>query len=270
MSKEERSRYIRAVQSLSTDPRTKERYRELGRLHEDHFCKILHCMVFFLPWHRLLILHYENLLREIEPNVTLAYWDWSMVMAKPFDSNLWDDNLWSFGGSGHGVNSTVTDGPFKEPEWKMVPENDTNSELQLRRDLHYSYPDTFIPSALHMALLFKYEPHEFHKFLTVFQSYHDNVHNVAFGLKSTMSNSFSAWTPEFFLHHTFMDKFWSEWQEKGYPYKYIDYYMKQTRYMQKTQYLPRDLMDLKYQEGNVCVTYEESPNDRIHKMLRSK
>ena len=270
MTKEERLRYIRAVHGLSTDHRTKEKYHKLAHYHEDHFCEILHCMVFFLPWHRWFILQYENLLRDIEPNVTLTYWDWSMVMAKPFDSNLWDNNPWSFGGSGHGVNNTVINGPFKEPDWKMVPGGDPDSYLELRRDLQYSYPAPFIPSALHMALLFKYEPHEFHKFLTVFQSYHDNIHNIAFGLESTMSNLFSAWTPEFFLHHTYIDKFWYEWQEQGHDYKYIEYYMKQTRYMQGTEYLPRDMMDIKYQEGNVCVTYEESPNDWIHKMLRSK
>jgi hypothetical protein len=40
--------------------------------------------------------------------------------------------------------------------------------------------------------------------------------------------------------------------------------------MQATDYLPRDVLDLKYQEGNVCVSYEESSDDWIHKKLRSK
>ena len=85
-----------------------------------------------------------------------------------------------------------------------------------------------------------------------------------------MCKKHSAWTPEFFLHHTFIDKYWSEWQEQGDDYKFSDYFMKQTRFMQATDYLPRDFMDIQYQEANVCGSYEESSNDWIHKRLRSK
>lgn len=269
LSREERRRYIHAVKAMRTDPRTSKRYYDLGHIHVDNFCKVLHCKVFFLPWHRWFILQYENLLREIDPNVTLVYWDWSMVMVNPFDVNLWDDNEWSFGGDGIGVNHTVITGPFKEPEWQMIPPYGPDADLQLRRYLHFTYPAPGIASALHLAILLKLKPHQFQEWLTIYQSWHDNVHNKGFGWESTMSNTYSAWTPEFFLHHTFIDKYWSEWQEQGYDYKYISFYMKQTRYMQGTQYLPRDLADLKYQEGNVCATYQKSLNDWIHKMLRS-
>ncbi|CAB4020488.1 tyrosinase-like isoform X2, partial [Paramuricea clavata] len=140
LSREERRRYIHAVKAIRTDPRTSKRFYDFGHLHVDYFCKVLHCTVFFLPWHRWFILQYKNFLREIEPNVTLVYWDWSMVMVNPFDVNLWDDNEWSFGGDGDGVNHTVITGPFKEPEWQMVPSYGPDAALQLRRYLNYTYP----------------------------------------------------------------------------------------------------------------------------------
>ncbi|CAB4013123.1 Tyrosinase [Paramuricea clavata] len=269
LTKEERRQYIYAVKAVRSDPRTSKKFYDLAAFHQLHFCVEIHCKVNFLPWHRWYILQYENLLREIVPNVTLVYWDWSAVMANPFDNDIWDDNDWSFGGNGNGVNNTVIAGPFKEPEWKMVPGDGPFGDLQLRRDLGYSYPYAGIPSALHLAIMLKLKPDDLHKMLAVLIGYHNNIHGRAFGPNSTMSFIYSIWAPEFFLHHTFLDKYWSEWQEQGYEYKYTAYYVNQTRYMLGTHYLPNDFMDLKYQEGNVCVTYEDSTEEWIHKKLRS-
>jgi hypothetical protein len=255
---------------VRTDPRTSKKFYELAVFHQLHFCVEIHCKVIFLPWHRWYILQYENLLREIVPNITLVYWDWSAVMVNPFDINLWDDNDWSFGGNGNGVNNTVISGPFKEPEWKMVAGDGPYGNLQLRRVFSYTYPEPAIPSALHLAILLKLKADEFLEMLDVLIGYHNNIHSKAFGAKSTMSYAYSIWAPEFFLHHTFIDKYWSEWQEQGYEHKYTAYYMNQTRHMLGTHYLPKDFMDIKYQEGNVCVSYEDSTEEWIHKKLRSK
>ena len=268
LSKKERLRYINAIKTLSTDPRYQREYYDLLETHGYHFCKALHCSVFFLPWHRWFILRYENLLREIDPEVTLVYWDWSMVMGTPWDINLWDDNDYSFGGNGDpAVNHVVDTGPFKQPEWKMVPASGPDSTLEITRYFNYTKPD--IASALHLAILFKLKPRDFMEWMTVYQCWHNNVHCSGLGWRSTMCNTKSAWTPEFFLHHTFLDKYWSEWQEQGDDYRFSQYWMNQTRFMQATDYLPRDVLDLKYQEGNVCVSYEESSDDWIHKKLRS-
>ena len=269
LSKDERLRYINAIKTLSTNPRYQRKYYDLLNTHKHYFCKALHCYVFFLPWHRWFILRYENLLREIEPNITLVYWDWSMAMGAPWDVNLWDDNDHSFGGNGNSSYHHLVDtGAFKYPEWKMVPGSGPESKIHLTRYFNYTRPD--IVSALHLAILFKLKPHNFMKWIINYQCWHNNVHCSAFGWQSTMCNTHSAWTPEFFLHHTFIDKYWSEWQKQGHDYKFSDYFMNQTRFMQGTYYLPRDVMDLQYQEGNVCVSYEESSDDWIHKKLRSE
>ena len=239
------------------------------QIHHKFFCKALHCRVYFLPWHRWYILQYENLLREVDSSLTLAYWDWSMEAGRPWDVNLWDDNDHSLGGNGNPVDHAVDTGPFRQPEWQMIPGAGQDSDVKLERYFGYTAPN--IASALHLAILFKYyKPHEFEKFITVFQSWHDNVHCSAIGWNSTMCTTGAAWAPEFFLHHTFVDKYWSEWQEQGVDYKYNDYYVKQTRFMQGTNFLAGDVLDLNNQEGGVCITYEESEDDWIHKTLRSK
>lgn len=269
LTKDERRRYINALKTVTRDPRYQRQYYDLLISHKYHFCKALHCNLFFLPWHRWFLIGYENILRQVDPNITLIYWDWSVVMGTPWDINLWDDNDYSFGGNGNSSYYHIVDtGGFKQPEWKIVPGAGPYSKINMTRYFNYTKPD--IPSALHLALLFKLEAQEAVNWLTVFQSWHNNIHCASFGWPSTMCHGDAAWTPEFFLHHAFLDKYWSEWQEKGDEYMYIDFYMNQTRIMQGSDYLPRDILDLKYQEGNVCVTYEESVDDWLHKKLRSK
>ena len=270
LTPEERLQYIYAVKTARSDPRYSKRFYDLGYFHTVNFCKELHCKVNLLPWHRWFILQFENLLREIVPNITLAYWDWSMVMANPFGVDLWDDNDWSFGGNGNGINNTVITGPFKEPEWKMIPGDDPFGDIQLKRKFNYTYPGPGIPSALHIAILFKLKPDEAQEFLDVLLGWHNNIHGKAFGFASTMSKQYSVWSPEFFPHHAFVDKFWTDWQEQGYDYQFLPFFTNQTKYMIGTHYLPIDFVDTKYQQGNVCVTYERSKEEWIHKLLRSK
>jgi tyrosinase len=103
----------------------------------------------FLPWHRQLILDFENALRAADSslhggapsNLTLPYWDWVHYRAKK--SFWWWGKIWNtdmMGGDGKsGTQNAVTDGPFRAPapnsdgDWKLfyTPDQPGSPPLQM-------------------------------------------------------------------------------------------------------------------------------------------
>ena len=75
----------------------------------------------------------------------------------------------------------------------------------------------------------------------------------------------SAAAPEFFLHHSMVDKIWNDWQKKGPAYKNA-YFPTVTQFMPCTSIRPSVFIDLSNLPGGVKVEYEESAV--VH--LRSK
>ena len=69
-----------------------------------------HMAAAFGPWHRVFLHHFESELQEINPNVTLPYWDWTAD--HDASSTMWNPDL--LGGNGEGVDGRVVDGPFAE------------------------------------------------------------------------------------------------------------------------------------------------------------
>ncbi len=71
----------------------------------------------FFPWHRQFLLLFEQELREIEPEVTVPYWDWAADRAK--DSYVWDNNF--MGGNGDpNEGYAVMTGPFRKEKWTIA------------------------------------------------------------------------------------------------------------------------------------------------------
>ena len=79
MTTGDREKYIRAVVTASTDSRYKADYDRLITLHKTIFNSGIHGRDHFLPWHRWFVLQYENILRRVDCQVTVPFWDWSLV-----------------------------------------------------------------------------------------------------------------------------------------------------------------------------------------------
>lgn len=62
----------------------------------------------FLPWHREYLRRFERALQEIDPNVSLPYWDWTVDRTPT--ASLWGPDF--MGGNGTGADQRVMDGPF--------------------------------------------------------------------------------------------------------------------------------------------------------------
>ncbi|XP_028405797.1 uncharacterized protein LOC114528378 [Dendronephthya gigantea] len=262
LSKEELIRYINAVKKASTDPRYKRKYDQLLTLHVELFRRI-HKKDFFLTWHRWFLLQYENLLRKIDCRVTLPYWDWTLVAGKPFtfgEGDFWASGEEGFGGNGSPPGGCVKTGPFREGEWSLIRSAGGGC---LKRNFNGRFPDLISLASL---LKSTSKPEDFSKFESQLRVVFHN--NVACGIGGTMCTKHGASAPEFFPHHGFIDKIWSDWQKQSPAHKFHKFFKYQKGDMPATRgYRSRDFLDLSNQPDCVCVDYGEARNN-VSKLIK--
>lgn len=125
MSIPERMRYIQAYKKVTTTEPFKSRYEALV-LDHPKLASHIHTMEQFLPWHRLMLLNFEKLLQEVDPNVALPYWDWSLTHLSPWRTStldIWSSHPWGLGGNGDDITGCVNNGPFASDQWGIVTVN---------------------------------------------------------------------------------------------------------------------------------------------------
>ena len=208
MTQEEKCRYVDAVRNVSTTPPYKACYDQLIELYNTtgiHGTQ----NSFFLPWHRWYILGFENLLRNIDCRITVPYWDWSLSPNSWQNSSVWDATC-GFGGDGSDNSSCVTTGPFAYPSWNVTRSAGSGC---LKRAFSGSVPDCATVAFLQQTKL--ESSNSWRLALEVTLS-----NNVHCRIGQTMCSRDSPNDPIFFLHHAFIDKLWSDWQNRGIEYKY--------------------------------------------------
>lgn len=181
---DEKERFVDAVRQLRAEDNGYDRYVDL---HRDHFFGgMAHGGSGFLPWHREYLRRFENDLQEIDPDVTLPYWDWTEDAARTPDSSLWADDF--MGGDG----APVPTGPFSE--WGI--------DRFLGRGTARGLPTgEEVETALALAT--------FPAFTARFEGIHGVPHNWVGG---TMATTESPADPVFWLHHANVDRIWAQWQ----------------------------------------------------------
>ena len=124
LTDEEKSRYIDAVKMVSMDPLYSQLYNELISRHKRSFTtdiQLLNASISqFIPWHRYFLLEYETLLRFVDPNITIPYWDWTVRPMDIYSESIFDPNL-GFGNSANETSLCVSSGPFQEGEFEVTP-----------------------------------------------------------------------------------------------------------------------------------------------------
>lgn len=90
-------------------------YDALVRTHDKYFVpdrdrklRVGHMSPSFFPWHRLYLLEFERKLQELDPAVSIPYWDWTTDTSPV--SSLWADDF--LGGTGRASDRKVMTGPF--------------------------------------------------------------------------------------------------------------------------------------------------------------
>ena len=244
MSLEERTRLIKAFKLLSSDPRYKSDYEKLGKLHT-----IVPEPKYFYPWHRWYVLELENLLRQIDCRITIPYWEWIKDAAHwtrgSEIEDVWNPGAHGLGGNGVSPFNCVMDGSFKKGEYSLPQSAGGNC---LKRHFNYSCN---LPNAEQAKKVLKEANYTVFSD-TIFVGLHLIFHKC---IGASQYFKTAPYNLEFWLHHSFLDKLWVEWEKNN---KGSKRGLSRIRYlMYGTIHYPLEYLDEKHLPGDVKVLYEE-------------
>lgn len=217
MTDEEWNAFASAVQVLRNRPSKYDpsinQFEDLGRIHRESVLEA-HGGSFFLPWHRLFLLLFENLLREVNPSVTIPYWNWAVDGEDAAMSDVWS----RVGGSrraGGGSPGCIPDGPFANI-WISNPEHRC-----VRRGFVSYQSGSIVPfdNWLTIQALMDRDV-SYAQFAAALESTHGFPHVGVGGDMSILAAAPN--DPLFYFHHGFVDLIYLRWQfnENGIPGRY--------------------------------------------------
>lgn len=71
---------FRQLYRLNKWPEDRRSYNNMALIHQNH-CQ--HGWERFLPWHRVYLYEFEQVLQDVAPGVSMPYWDWTMPQYRP-------------------------------------------------------------------------------------------------------------------------------------------------------------------------------------------
>lgn len=162
----------------------------------------------FLPWHRALLLYFEEILQKIsgDDKLTIPYWDWTIDADNPNNSFIFTKEYWG----------DIFNFKVNYPEPHILKRNDKKIE-------------PFYTKAHINRLLKKKLPYyEFAGILELVP--HAIVHLNVGGEEGDMAKTFSTNDPIFFHHHSFVDYIWEQKQALDLKEEYNNNPKKETIY----------------------------------------
>lgn len=188
LGSQERVEYVNAINSLTT-AQVQLLANEHRRLTLNNG-NAIHENSQFLPWHRIFIEHFENLIKSIDPDVNIPYWNWH---------NSWSSTALLFqnsGGSNTGllglnVNGSIWEDPINGGMFNRA----FNTSLSQPTD-DYDTATNFV---------------DFTEWLEQDDSV-SAAHNLGHQfIGGDMVQNYSPIDPVFYIHHAMVDKAWSDW-----------------------------------------------------------
>ncbi|RKP07248.1 hypothetical protein THASP1DRAFT_17334, partial [Thamnocephalis sphaerospora] len=201
----ERNAYLAAIQRLQSGNKP-TRYDQFTSMHLQVSASA-HGYPQFLPWHRYYLREFEKALQAIDRNIVLPYWDWSYDSQVPHLSPIFRPD-W-YGGPGNPNNNYCVTGRFAG--WS--PSYPQPHCLRRRFDRGAQISAFSTPEQVEMLKRVSTDYNQFRVRLE--GAPHARVH-VQIGDQGTdMSTMASPNDPIFWLHHTFVDKVWADWQDSN-------------------------------------------------------
>lgn len=171
----------------------------------------------FMTWHRAYMYEFEKLLQDIIPAVTLPYWDWTMLIYNNGTTGEIPDAFKkdpAGGKSGFDVNPLWDEKRYPG----QYPTGDT-----LGGTFHHHYPlqeDIDEIQAIDNWLDYGGGAQSNQSFGALSMNPHNTIHIYCGGTgtqqnpqwSDMFNNLTAAYDPIFWIHHTNIDRLWSEWQ----------------------------------------------------------
>ncbi|SPO04626.1 uncharacterized protein DNG_07311 [Cephalotrichum gorgonifer] len=196
-------------------PGAKNRFEELQWTHQVQ-ASIIHSVGAFLPFHRLLMHAHEKILREeCGYKGAQPYWDEARD-AGNFVGSVVLDPVTGFGGTGVGEDNCVEDGPFAGYVNGLGPGYKVGDNC-LYRDVN----DTLSAMAAREYIDWCYKKDNFVDFWRCAELAPHNGGHAGVGGKM-LDPIASPGDPIFYLHHTWLDKVFWEWQALDLPARLKD------------------------------------------------
>lgn len=182
---QERLNYVNAINSL-----TKTQVQELADEHRRLFFSGIHDNNQFLPWHRIFLEHFENLLQNVNDEVTIPYWNWHQSWST--SALLFQDNNGGNTGLlGYDVNGSIWEDEFNGGMFNRLFNTSITQPLD-----SYKNATNFV---------------DFTEWIEQNESVsgaHNKGHRFIGG---DMVQMYSPIDPVFYIHHAMVDKAWSDW-----------------------------------------------------------
>ncbi|CAI9743244.1 hemocyanin subunit 1 [Octopus vulgaris] len=202
---------IREAMRMFKADKTATGFQRISAMHGSlHWCPYLaapvkhmcchHNSKTFLPWHRLLMMNFDDGLRRYGHRLGTPYWDWT----RPFSAlpKLATEKVY------RDLSGKLRENPFLRTHIDYLGVDTVRDvEAKLFHPSHRRRVYEFVLNAL--------EHSEFERFQSELEHVHNLMH-VLVGGWATYSMSclaYAAYDPIFYLHHSMVDRVWAVWQE---------------------------------------------------------